>query len=146
MMPLVRGVALLDIATIHSGFSEQADMAQRECYSRSYHRFAVAFPVVFGGAPFVGEGSLTDLSLTGCSITCDRTVLVGSHIRLNVLLTDPRTSLLVELGKVRWVHAHCFGVEFIRLPTIARQRLDRIVWERLARQLESWATTGPLSK
>ena len=112
-------------------------MAQRAHHSRSYRRFAVAFPVIFGGAPFVGEGSLTNLSLTGCSIACDRTALVGSHIRLNVLLTDPRASLLVELGKVRWACEHSFGVEFIRLPTIARQRLDRIVWERLVHQLES---------
>ena len=99
--------------------------------SRSYHRYPVAFPVIFGGAPFVGEGTVTDLSLTGCSITCDRTVLTGSYVKLSVILPDPTLSLFIELGKIRWVHPQAFGIEFIRLPTISRHRLDRVVWQEL---------------
>lgn len=85
----------------------------------------------------MGEGALCNLSLTGCSVACDRTVLAGSYIKLNVLLPNPNTSILIELGKVRWVRDHSFGVEFIRLPTMARQRLDRVVWEHLAQLLEN---------
>lgn len=104
-------------------------------YSRASPRFPVAYPVIFDGAPFVAEGTVADLSLTGCCVSCDRTVLVGSYIRMNVFLPDPSGSLRVELGKVRWVRNDAFGVEFIRLPTIARQRLDRVVQGRLARLL-----------
>ena len=116
-------------------------MATSAFYSRAYHRFPVTYPVIFGGAPFVGEGTVSDLSLTGCSVACDRTVLTGSYIKLNVLLPDPVSSLFIELGKVRWVRENAFGVEFIRLPSIARHRLDRLVWEQLTSLLEVHSIT-----
>ena len=94
---------------------------------RIHRRFSVAYPVVFGGAPFVGEGTVSDLSSTGCAVMCERTVLEGSYIKLSVLLPDPTSSLFIELGKVRWVGEQRFGVEFIRLPTITQHRLDRIM-------------------
>ncbi|MFO0707118.1 MAG: PilZ domain-containing protein [Nitrospira sp.] len=105
--------------------------------SRSAQRFPVTYPVIFGGAPFVGEGTVHDLSATGCAITTDRTVLSGSYVRLTVVLPFS-PSLTVDLGKVRWVRDRAFGVEFIRLPTVARTRLDRMVWERFLQSL-----TGP---
>ena len=46
-------------------------------YSRTYHRFPLRYPVIYGGAPFVGEGILNNLSLMGCSILSDREVLCG---------------------------------------------------------------------
>ena len=107
----------------------------REQQVRSTDRFPVTLPVIFGGAPFVGEGVLTDLSASGCAITCHRTVVAGSYVRLNVLLPDQSPSLAIELGKIRWVRGHVFGVEFIRLPAIARQQLDQAVWHRFLRSL-----------
>lgn len=99
---------------------------------RIHHRIPVAYPVIFGGAPFIGEGVLSNLSLSGCSVTCERTVLVGSYVKLSVILPDPASSLFIELGKIRWVQKHTFGVEFIRLPTITRHRLDRVMSEQLS--------------
>lgn len=94
---------------------------------RIHRRLPVAYPVIFGGAPFVGEGVMSDLSLSGCSVTCERTVLMGSYIKLSVVLPDPTSSLFIELGKVRWVREHTFGVEFIRIPMMTRHRLDRVM-------------------
>lgn len=103
--------------------------------TRSTDRFPVTFPVIFGGAPFVGEGTLTDLSASGCAIVCDRTVLSGSYVRLNVLMPDRSPSLAIDLGKIRWVRGQVFGVEFIRLPTMAREQLDQAIWNRFLRFL-----------
>lgn len=103
--------------------------------TRTTDRFPVSYPVIFGGAPFVGEGALTDLSASGCAIACDRTVLSGSYIRLNVLMPDHTPSLAIDLGKIRWVRGRVFGVEFIRLPTMARQQLDQTIWNRFLRSL-----------
>jgi len=103
--------------------------------TRSTDRFPVTYPVVFGGAPFVGEGTLTDLSASGCAIACDRTVLSGSYVRLNVLMPDQSPSLAIELGKIRWVKGHMFGVEFIRLPIRAHQPLDQVIWTRFLHSL-----------
>jgi len=121
-------------------------MAETAHDSRSYHRYPVAFPVIFGGAPFVGEGTVTDLSLTGCSVTSERTVLTGSYVKLSVILPDPTLSLFIELGKIRWVGDNAFGIEFIRLPTIARDRLDRVVWQQLSTLLGSRSRTEPSSE
>lgn len=120
-------------------------MAETPLDSRSYHRYSVSFPVIFGGAPFVGEGTVTNLSLTGCSIVCERTVLTGSEVKLSVILPDPTSSLFIELGKVRWVRKNVFGIEFIRVPTSSRYRLDRVVWEQLTTLLES-RTSIPIRK
>lgn len=103
--------------------------------TRSTDRFPVTYPVVFGGAPFVGEGVLTDLSTSGCAISCDRTVLSGSYVRLHVLMPNQSPSLSIELGKIRWVRGSVFGVEFIRLPRRAHQQLDQVIWTRFLRSL-----------
>jgi len=94
---------------------------------RIHPRLPVAYPAIFGGAPFVGEGVVSDLSIAGCAVTCERTVLMGSYIKLSVLLPDPTASLFIELGKVRWVKEYMFGVEFIRVPMMTRHRLDRVM-------------------
>ena len=121
-------------------------MTEKSSYSRAYNRFPVTYPVIFRCAPFVGEGTVSNLSLNGCSVACERTVLTGSYIKMSVLTPNPTASLFIELGKVRWVRENVFGVEFIRLPIIARQRLDSMVWERLTSLLEVRSSTASLNK
>jgi hypothetical protein len=94
-------------------------------YSRTYHRFPLFYPVIFGGAPFVGEGILSNLSLMGCSVMCDREVLCGSDVRVSVLLPNQTSALSIDLGTIKWVQGNQFGVEFLRLPLEARQCLNR---------------------
>jgi PilZ domain len=93
-------------------------------HSRIYPRFPLFYPVIFGGAPFVGEGVLINLSLMGCSILCDREVLCGSDVRVSVLVPDQTPALSIDLGAIKWVQGCQFGVEFLRLPLEARQRLN----------------------
>ncbi|THI82933.1 MAG: PilZ domain-containing protein [Nitrospira sp. CG24A] len=96
-------------------------------YSRTYHRFPLFYPVIFGGAPFVGEGILSNLSLMGCSVMCDREVLCGSDVRVSVLLPHQTPALSIDLGTIKWVQGCQFGVEFLRLPLEARQCLNRML-------------------
>ena len=117
-------------------------MSEAETNFRSYHRYPVTYPVIFGGAPFVGEGTVCNLSLTGCSVTCDRKVLAGSFVRLSLILPDPTSSLFIELGKIRWSRGNRFGVEFIRFPTLTRHRLDRVIEEQLTTLIENRTDTA----
>ena len=105
-------------------------------YSRTYRRFPLSYPVIFGGAPFVGEGILTNLSLLGCSVMSDREVLCGSDVRVSVLLPNQTQALSIELGTIKWVQGHQFGVEFLRLPLEARQRLNSTLRIELIHLLE----------
>lgn len=93
-------------------------------YSRIYPRYQLHYPIIFGGAPFVGEGVLTNLSFSGCSVLCNREVLCGSDVRVSILLPDQAHALTIELGTIKWVEGHQFGVEFLRLPEETRQRLN----------------------
>ena len=131
-----------DAATIILMVAEGISVTENGRYSRAYHRFPVTYPVIFGGAPFVGEGTVSNLSPTGCSVASDWTVLTGSYIKMSVIMPNPTQSLFIELGKVRWVRTNTFGVEFIRLPTIARHRLDRVLWEQAASELEVRSRTA----
>ena len=111
-------------------------MAPRR-YARTYYRFPLNYPVIFGGAPFVGEGVLTNLSLKGCSVTCDREVLCGSQVRVSMLLHHQPPALPVELGTIKWVRGNQFGVEFVRVPLDAQQRLNRTLRMELIEWLEN---------
>ena len=113
-------------------------------YSRTYHRFPLHYPVVFGGAPFVGEGILTNLSLMGCSVLCDREVLRGSDVRVSVLLPDQTTALSIELGTIKWVQGEQFGVEFLRVPLEARQRLNSMLRVELIGLLKARAVRNEM--
>jgi hypothetical protein len=113
-------------------------------YSRTYHRFPLCYPVVFGGAPFVGEGILTNLSLMGCSVLCDREVLRGSDVRVSVLLPDQTAALSIELGTIKWVQGEQFGVEFLRVPFEARQRLNSMLRGELIGLLKARAARSEM--
>lgn len=110
-------------------------MAPRR-YVRTYYRFPLQYPVIFGGAPFVGEGFLTNLSLKGCSVMCDREALCGSEVRVSMWLNNELPALPVELGTIKWVNGNQFGVEFQRMPTEAQQRLNRLLRLELIEWLE----------
>lgn len=78
---------------------------------------------MFAGAPFIGEGTMHDLSPAGCRVECEREVLQGSYMTLRLLLPDGIRSLIVELAAVRWVRKGYFGIEFLRLPVPEQARL-----------------------
>ena len=111
-------------------------------YARTYHRFPLFYPVIFGGTPFVGEGMLTNLSLMGCSVLCDREVLCGSDLRVSVMLPKQPQALSIELGTIKWVRGHQFGVEFLRLPLEARQRLNSTLRVELIELLKARSARG----
>lgn len=96
-------------------------------FQRSQKRLEVVCPVMFAGAPFIGEGVLSNLSRTGCRVECDRAVLQGSYMALRLLLPDGLRSLIVEFAAVRWVHEQHFGIEFLRLPSAEHARLEKFL-------------------
>jgi hypothetical protein len=115
-------------------------------YFRTYHRFPLFHPVIFGGAPFVGEGILTNLSLMGCSVLCDREVLCGSDVRVSVLLPNQTPALSIDLGTITWVQGYQFGVKFLCLPLEARQRLNSTLRTELIEWLKTRSSRSELPK
>jgi hypothetical protein len=106
-------------------------------YRRNYLRYPMRYPVICGWVSCVGEGLLTDLSFSGCSVLCDRTPLVGTAVRVSVLLPDHTKALSIEGGIIKWAKGRLFGVEFQRLPLDARQRLNRTLRQALIHRLQA---------
>ena len=106
-------------------------------HRRIYPRYPICYPVIFGWVSCVGEGLLTDLSFSGCSVLCDRTPLVGTEVRVSVLLPDHTKALSIEGGTIKWANGRLFGMEFLRLPLDARQRLNRALRQALIHCLEA---------
>lgn len=111
-------------------------MAYRSYY-RTYPRYLTEYPIIFGWASGVGEGLVTNLSFSGCTILCDRTLLVDTEVRVSVLLPDRIQALSIESGTIKWVEDHQFGVEFQQLTQNSRQRLNRTLREALIHRLNT---------
>ena len=94
-------------------------------HTRTYKRFPFHAPLILGGESHICEGMLQNLSMDGCSILCDRELVLDSKVRVNLLLPDQTSSLPIELGRVTWVQGRECGVEFIQLALHARLRLNR---------------------
>jgi hypothetical protein len=96
-----------------------------QSYYRTYPRYPMQYPIIFEWVTCVGEGLLTNLSFSGCSVLCDHTPLVGAEVRVGILLPDQTQALSIQGGTIKWVDDRRFGVEFRPLPLDARQRLNR---------------------
>lgn len=92
-------------------------------FQRSRDRLETSCPIMFAGAPAIGEGVIHNLSESGCLIECERKVLEGSYVTVRLLLPDHFRTLVIELAAIRWVREHYFGMEFLRLPAPDRSRL-----------------------
>ncbi len=107
---------------------------------RIYPRYPMQYPIIFGWASGVGEGRVTNLSFSGCTVQCDRSPLVGAEVRVSILLPDRTQSLPIEEGTIKWAEGRQFGVEFQRLALDARQRLNRTLREALIHRLKMHPT------
>ena len=94
---------------------------------RYSERVLTEFPVIFAGESFVGEGTVSNVSVPGCEIVSNKMVEPGTYLEMNVLLPDNGPSLRVELAKIRWCNGRTFGVEFIRMPGVDQVRLGRLI-------------------
>lgn len=73
------------------------------------------------------EGVLRNLSLQGCSIVSDRELVLGSIVRVSLLLPDQVRALPIEIGRVIWAQGFGCGLEFMELSLPTRLRLGRIL-------------------
>lgn len=72
-----------------------------------------------------GEGTVVDLSDTGCRIATLVQVPHGTSLEVRLILPDDLPPLTVESCVVRWSRGHEFGVQFLELREEDRGRLAR---------------------
>jgi len=74
-----------------------------------------------------GEATLLDLSKTGCAAESETTVQTDMSLELWIFLPDYGWRMHIDHAVVRWVRGHVFGLEFLHLRPVQRERLRRLV-------------------
>ena len=96
--------------------------------SRKAPRIRLGCRLFFSGENFLeGEATILDLSKTGCAAESETPVEVGKQLELTIFLPDFDWQLRVDGAVVRWVRGQTFGLEFVSLRPVHRERLRRLV-------------------
>jgi c-di-GMP-binding flagellar brake protein YcgR len=74
-----------------------------------------------------GEGTLFDLSATGCRMQSNIALTPGSYLALHIEAPETESPLAVELSIVRWHKDNQFGIEFLRYAQGDRERVINLV-------------------
>jgi hypothetical protein len=82
---------------------------------------------VFGEDEFEAEGTLMDISTSGCRAVSPVEVRRGMIVKLSVFLPDHQWPLRVEEAIVRWTNGQEFGVEFTSIRLAQRERLRALI-------------------
>jgi len=108
-------------------------------YQREHYRLPlpVSYPVMFSDAATIGEGTVTNLSVFGCTMECTDAVPEQTKLLIRLILPDQKESLPIERAEVRWVKGKQVGLQFSKLERAANLRLHVFVWDRMFERLQS---------
>lgn len=74
----------------------------------------------------LGEREITflqDLSTTGCRVISECPLQVGSEWALSLVASWSECDVTVEMAKVRWADGNHYGLEFLAIDPVERERL-----------------------
>jgi len=90
---------------------------------RKYVRYSASVQTDNGA----GEGTLFDLSRTGCRMQSNVALTPGSYLALHIEAHETESPLAVEVSIVRWHKDNQFGIEFLRYAQGDRERVTDLV-------------------
>jgi hypothetical protein len=93
---------------------------------RSFRRFPVQCSVTYNAGPFQGQGTIWNLSYTGCRLSGDLPMRPGELLSLTVTLPNEQRIEIPE-AVVRWSRGQEFGVEAMAIEPHTRARLAHYV-------------------
>ena len=85
-----------------------------------------------GARIVTGEGTLKDLSKTGCKILGATTSSLGSSLTLLLCLEDGQAPMCLTGAIVSWIDRDSFAVRFPRLSAEERKRLQDVIWKNVS--------------
>ena len=95
-------------------------------------RISVRYPAGVQTDDGAGEGTLFDLSATGCRIQSNVALTPGSYLALHIEAPETKSPLAVEVSIVRWHKGNQFGIEFLRYAQGVREQVIDLVAGREA--------------
>jgi PilZ domain-containing protein len=76
-----------------------------------------------GDCGFRGLAYLQNLSTTGCQVISESPLQVGMEVQLSLVAASDQRDILIEMAKVRWTNGDCYGLEFLGIDPLERERL-----------------------
>ncbi len=95
---------------------------------RKYVRYSASVQTDNGA----GDGTLFDLSTTGCRIQSNAALTPGSYLALHFEVPQTESQFAVEVSVVRWHKDNQFGIEFLRYAEGVRERVTDLIEGREA--------------
>lgn len=93
---------------------------------REHERYLVEFPARFAG-DCEGVGIVYNLGMGGCKIVTDRPLIVGSMLALYLNVPNQTFAITVRMATVRWTIRYEFGLEFLGMEELERERLAQFL-------------------
>ena len=95
---------------------------------RATSRYLVQFETTFSKEQGVIEGgTLTDLSMEGCSVESDARLTRGSALSLRLILSAGQRPIEIDQAEIRWVKGLVCGVTFITIKEKEQERLQQLI-------------------
>lgn len=92
-------------------------------------RYPVRLRTFYSGDLIDGNGTIVNLSSSGCSVKTASDVKDHSYVHLLLYLPEEASPLKIELAAVRWAKDRSFGLEFIRMSLAHQRRLREYLRE-----------------
>ena len=90
-------------------------------------RFNIYCPVSFCSGTAEGEGTVVDISHTGCRVKSDVTIAVDSLICMFIVVPSGLMPITIGMAAVRWAQKSEFGVQFMRVSSQQQARLQTLI-------------------
>ena len=89
---------------------------------REHERYIVEFPARFAG-DCEGVGIVYNLGMGGCKVVTDRLLKIGAMLALYLNVPNQTFAITVRMATVRWALQYEFGMEFLGMEELERERL-----------------------
>jgi hypothetical protein len=120
-------------------------MSHRTIAVRRHTRFPVRWPVLYGCADFVSEGTVLDVTPYGWRIAGAMPVQPGMTVTLQVWAEDRPGAMRLEQARVLWVKGCEFALDAPQMAPDDRRWIDAFLDHKLSLDLMRHAPTAPLS-
>ena len=87
-------------------------------------RIPVDYSATFTGEGISGNGTLTNLTISGAEIQSNADCPLDAPLCVHVQASGARPPIVVALAVVRWRRGDRFGIEFVRFEGHAKQQLE----------------------
>ena len=100
---------------------------EKERKIRKARRVELRCILRFSSGEIEGEGTITNISTSGCRVESDINMAEGLDVQVIIQLPNQLSPVKVERASVRWVSGNAFGLNFILFFPSERSRLRTFI-------------------